>query len=411
MISGSQGEDAMGATPTLKSSRGALRDRNFFPYFVGNLLSSSGTWFHNIAQTLLVYRLTGSLFLVGLVNMAQFIGVFLLGASAGVVADRYDRRKVLLATQVVSAAISALLAICVALDYSSVAIVMVAALALGIAQTYSTPAMLAMVPQLVSPENLGPAVAINIVALNVARAVGPVIGAFIVSRFGIAAAFGLNSLSFLVFAVSLLVIKTRASGIKTIGLKIRIMDTARSLKTRPQIGVLFVVGTCASMAIDPVTTLTPGFATEVFHRSDTVVGWLVGSFGLGAVTAGIWISRLPIASYALLSKRMVLLNLSLLVFGFSSSFYLSVIALFFAGFAFISTSAAALTRVQVFSNADEHGRLMALWGMAFMGSRPVASLIDGAVATATNVHIATLLMIAPAILGTILLNKSARKTI
>ena len=167
MISGSQGDDVMGVTPILKSSRGALRDRNFFPYFVGNLLSSSGTWFHNIAQTLLVYRLTGSLFLVGLVNMAQFIGVFLLGASAGVVADRYDRKKVLLITQVISATISALLAICIALNYSTVAIVMVAALALGIAQTYSTPAMLAMVPQLVSPENLAPAVAINIVALNV----------------------------------------------------------------------------------------------------------------------------------------------------------------------------------------------------------------------------------------------------
>lgn len=390
---------ADGAERPPASTLGALRDRNFLPYFVGNLLSSCGTWFHNIAQTLFVYRATGSVFLVGVVNLCQFAGVFLLGASAGVAADRMDRRRLLLLTQVASAAISGVLAILAGLGRLDVPTMIAAALALGVAHTYSTPAMLALVPQLVQPENLGPAVAMNIVTLNVARAVGPVLGAVVVDQLGVTAAFGLNALSFGALIAALLVVVPRPTVAHDRSVRLRLRDTVRSIRDRPHIAALFVAGTCASMTIDPVTTLTPGFATDVFGRSDTLVGWFVGAFGLGAVIAGVTVSRQPHATDRVLARRIAVLVVAFAVFASTNELAVAMGALVLGGFAYIATTAAALTRVQQSTAANEHGRVTALWSMAFMGSRPIASLVDGAVASWLNVRVATWLMIVPAALG------------
>jgi len=285
---------------------------------------------------------------------------------------------------------------------------MIAALLLGIAQTFSTPAILAMVPQLVPANILSPAVAMNIVTMNVARAVGPVLGAVVVEHFGVAAAFGLNSLSYLAMIAALLMVRARPIVRHAGDAKISLLATIRSLRSRPNLAVLFVLGIFISMAIDPVTTLSPGFATAVFHRSDTIVGWCVGAFGFGAVLAGIAVSRQPIADDRLLAKRMVMLIVAFLVFASTAVLAVALLALIAAGFAYIGTAAAALTRVQHSTDASEHGRLMALWAMAFTGSRPIASLIDGAIASATSVQVAAYVMITPAAAGLFLLTSRLR---
>jgi predicted MFS family arabinose efflux permease len=403
--------DVAAVDPSAPSPGGtlqALRDRNFLPFFLGNMLSSCGTWFHNIAQTLLVYRLTGSVFLVGVVNLAQFAGVFLLGSTAGVAADRFDRRHLLLVTQSASTVISALLAILAALDVVTVPVMMVAALLLGIAQTFSTPAILAMVPQLVPAPILAPAVALNIVTMNVARAVGPVLGAVVVDQFGVAAAFGLNSLSFLAVIAAMLVVRIQPLARRLGDARISLLDTIRSLRRRPNLAVLFVVAVLISMAIDPVTTLSPKFATDVFHQPDTLVGWCVGAFGFGAVIAGVVVSRQPIADDRLLAWRMAILVAAFATFATTGFLPLALAALVAAGFAYIGTAAAALTRVQRETEPTEHGRLMALWTMAFTGSRPIAGLIDGAVASATTVQVAAYVMIAPSVAGLALLTARVR---
>lgn len=393
--------------PARPSSLAALRDRNFWPYFVGNVLSSCGTWFQNIAQTLLVYRLTGSVFLVGIVNLAYFVGVLFLSPSAGVAADRFDRRKLLMTTQITSAAMSGALALLAWSGHINVPIVIGAAVCMGVAQTFSVPAMLSLVPQLVGKDNLGPAVALNIVTFNVARAVGPVLGAVVVGSLGVAAAFGLNALSFFALIIGLLVVTPRRAERRD-GPRPRLMETVRSMRDRPDIAVLYLVATCASMTIDPVTTLTPDYATQIFHRSDTLVGWFVGAFGLGAVIAGLWVSRQGIADETVLARRMGILIVSFAVFASTSNLGVALLVMVAAGFGFISLSAAALTRVQRSGSHGEQGRLMALWSMAFMGSRPIASVIDGAVASATNVRFATYLMLLPAIAGLTLLVSRTR---
>src|SRR5688572_30260735 len=173
----------------------ALRLRNFWPYFVGNLLSNCGTWFQNIAQAILVYRLTGSTFLVGVVNFSQFIGAFLFTPWAGSAADRFDRRRLILVTQVCAIALSALLAVLQGTGLATTPVVIGLVLLLGLTFAFAVPAIQAMVPDLVDREHLPSAMAMSSLTFNGARAIGTVLGAVVVAQSGIGVASALNSLS------------------------------------------------------------------------------------------------------------------------------------------------------------------------------------------------------------------------
>ncbi|MDW3215574.1 MAG: MFS transporter [Ilumatobacteraceae bacterium] len=373
----------------------ALLEPNFTPYLIGTLLSTCGTWFQNIAQTLLVYRLTGSVFLVGVVNAAQFLGVFVVGPWAGVAADRWDRRRLLLGTQSVAAAITLILAAASAADQASIPLIVVVALALGLAQAFSVPAMLSLVPQLVPDDCVGAAVALNVATFNTARAIGPVLGAVVVSAFGVSAAFAINALSFVALACALMVVKPSERPGRPDRRRARLRDTVRSVAARSSIARVFVVATAASFAVDPVTTLSPEFATEIFERSDTLVGWIVGVFGCGAVVAALFVSGRPLASDRGLGRTALALVVSMGAFAVSSALWFALVAMFAAGCSFIALTTASLTRIQRTTPADEHGRLMALWAISFMGSRPIAGIVDGALATPFGVRVTTLLVIIP----------------
>lgn len=387
-------DDEVGGRGSLRS---AITDRNFAPYLAGNVLSQCGTWFQNIAQTLLVYRLTGSVFLVGVVNLAQFGGVFLVGPWAGVVADRWDRRTLLLWTQVVSGTITAGLAIASATGHATVPVIVAVAFTLGIAQAFSVPSMLALVPELVAPRNLAAAVSLNIVTFNVARAVGPVLGAVVVATLGVSAAFGVNAISFAALATALLVVRPLTQRERSAE-RPRLRQTIREVAAREDLRRVFLAGACASIAIDPVTTLTPEYATAVFGGQDTLVGWFVGAFGLGAVLAGLWVSERPLPSDRALGGRLLLLSGSLCAFAVVPWLVAAMVLLVSAGFWFIALSAAGLARVQRTTDPTLHGRLMALWSIAFMGTRPIAALVDGTLATLIGVRAATFLVVAPAAL-------------
>ncbi|HRE00275.1 MAG TPA: MFS transporter, partial [Ilumatobacteraceae bacterium] len=149
----------------------------------------------------------------------------------------------------------------------------------------------------------------------------------------------------------------------------------------------------------PVNTLSPEFATEIFHRSDTLVGWFIGVYGIGAVLAGIWVSGQPLAGDRQLATRQALIMVGFVVFASTSLLPVAIVGLVLGGFAFIATSAAALTRVQQRTDPSEHGRLMAVWSMAFMGSRPLAGVVGGAIASFTGVRIATYVLAVPSALA------------
>jgi MFS family permease len=371
-----------------------LRDRNFWPYFAGNLASNCGTWFQNIAQAILVYRLTRSTLLVGVVNFAQFVGTFVLAPWAGSAADRYDRRRLLVITQIGAAAVTALLAVLQGVGLASAPVVIGLALVLGMSTAFAIPALQALVPDLVPENELAAAVALNSLTFNLARAVGPVAGALVVAQVGVAPAFALNSLSFLGLIVGLLAVHPRpVSRRGGAGDPPRLSESVRLIGKDARLVALLVTVAAISVSQDPVLTLAPGFSAEIFHRADTLTGLLVGVFGAGSVLAALTLAGR--GRVRQLPATCLLMGAGLCGFGLARSLPFACGALAVAGFAFLLTNTAATTAVQLEVAPEQRGRVMALWSLCFLGTRPLASLADGVLASTVGLRGAAVAMAMP----------------
>jgi MFS family permease len=378
--------------------------RNFGPYFLGNALSASGTWFQNLAAALLIYRLTGSAFLLGVLNFAQFIPVLALAPWAGNAADRYDRRQLLLVSQSAAVALSATLGLLAFADLATPAVVIAFALGLGVVSAFAAPAQQALVASLVSSRDLGSAVALNSMTFNIARALGPALAAGAIAAFGIPTAFLINAGSYLVFVVALLLLRTRPQRRER---HARLRDSLAMLRAQPRLVWLLLVVMAAGFGSDPVNTLAPAFAEE-FGRPDTFAGVIIGVFGAGAVTAALLFAgregsrRLTAATLALLAGGMIAVCLSPIL-------AVAIPFLFLAGVGYLSSNARATTQLQLDVEESQRGRIMALWSVAFLGLRPFASLVDGALAGAFGVRVAGVVLALPALVMAVLIWRRARR--
>jgi MFS family permease len=371
-----------------------LRDRNFWPYFAGNLLSNCGTWFQNIAQAILVYRLTGSTFVVGVVNFAQFISVFVLTPWAGSAADRFDRRRLIIGTQAVAAAVTALLAILQGTGLATTPVVVALALVTGATFALAVPAIQAMVPDLVAPEQMPSALAMSSVTFNLSRAIGPPLGAVVVAQWGIGVAFGLNALSYLGLIAGLLAVTPRQAP-RAAGPPPRWRESVRMVRDDHALLSLLVVVAAISITQDPVSTLTPGFSEEVFGRSDTLTGLLVGAFGAGAALAAATAAGRARDPVRRVVPGCVFMGLAMLGFAVAPSLPLALAALFCGGYGFMVTNTGATTALALEAAPEQRGRVMALWSLCFLGTRPFASLADGALASTAGLREAAVLMTLP----------------
>jgi MFS family permease len=373
--------------------------RNFLPFFLGNLFSNSGTWFQTIAQVLLVYRLTGSPFLVGVVNFSQFAAVIFLAPVSGAAADRFDRRKLVLYMQMLAVALAALLAVLTAAGSATTGIVIGVALALGVTTAMTIPALQAIVPMLVNRSELSAAVALTAVTFNLSRVLGPILGVAVIANFSIATAFAVNSLSYLALVAGLLLVSPREDGRKTPASPPRLRTSLRLVTSdRRLLAPLIVVGLVGIMS-DPVNTLTPAFSTQVFGRPDTFTGFLVGAFGAGAVTAAFVVTGRAHPSYRLISLTLGVMSLGMVTFALSASEAVGLLGLFVCGFGYVATVVAATSLLHLATDESHRGRIMSLWSLAFQGSRPIGSLVDGAVASLAGIRIAGLFMALPGLVG------------
>ena len=378
-----------------------IRSRSFGPYFAGNALSASGTWFQNLAASLLVYRLTHSTFLLGVLNFCQFAPVIVLAAWAGSAADRYNRRQLLFVTQTMAALLAATLAV---LAWSGVAkawVVILFVLGLGVTSASSIPAQQALIASLVEPESLPTAVALNSMTFNLARAVGPVLGAASVEYLGIPASFLLNSLSYLIFVGALVAMRPRVQETATPETS-RLRDALGLLRDDPRLLAFLIVVAAVGFASDPVNTLAPAFA-HTFDRKDTVAGFIIGAFGAGAVTAALFVAGRVAGSRRRMAITLSLLGGGVIAFALSPWLPLGFVLLFVAGFGYLASNTSATTRLQLGVSEAQRGRMMALWGVAFLGLRPLASLADGAIASAAGVRAAGVILALPALAGAALL--------
>lgn len=387
-----------------------LLGRNFGPYFLGNLMSNIGTWIQNIALALLIFRLTGSTFLVAMTTFSQFLGLIVLAPWTGSVADRFDRRGLIVLTQVLATLAGGMLALVTYLDLVTPAWLLGTALAFSITKAFVLPAQQALVPQLVDRKDLQAAVALNAITFNLARAIGPVIGAGIILTLGFTWAFSINALSYLSLAAAVMIVKVDPRRRHRPAERTTLRETIRLVRKDPIIGPLLIAIAAVSVAVDPVSNLTPAFTVEIYGRPDTFTGVLIGVFGLGAaLTAGLVITRIR-ASFRSIALGMTGLGLSIAAFGMSSHPNMGIAALFAGGIMYIVSVSLSTTLVQINTAEDHRGRVMALWGVAFLGLRPVASLIDGSVATLVNVRVAALVMAVPVLIGAASLARRNRRS-
>jgi MFS family permease len=386
------------------SNAEVLRDRQFGPYFAGNLLSNSGTWFHNIAAAAAIYLATGSSLLVGLVSVLQFVGVIVLAPFAGTLTDRVDRRRLLLATQVVSFAAAATLAagatrIDVTADEGGVALILGATAVMGAAHGLAMPAMGALVVNLVRDEHLETAVALSSVTFHVARALGPVAGGVTFTTFGAVAAFGVNAVSFLPLIVALLMVRPRT--IVAQPTSRRGFVAALQFVRRDRVSLVVLLALAAmSFATDPVNTLTPALADR-FGQSPAAVGEQVSAFGAGAVLVLIVLNRLSRrfgnARAGVLGIGMV--GCGILLVAVSPFYPAALLAFAVAGSGYLLGVSLLTGALHRRLDEDMRGRVMALWSVAFLGARPVGAVVNGAASDAFGVVVAVTLAAAVALLS------------
>ncbi len=392
-----------------RSSIHVLGQRVFGIYFVGNLLSNCGTWFQNIAQAILVYRLTHSAFLVGLTNFSQFAAVIVLAPWVGQAADRFDRRWTVFWTQVGSAAITGALALLAASGDATVGVVIALALLLGIATAFASPAQKALVPALVEPPDVGAAITMDSATWNVARAVGPVIGAVVVAELGLAWAFACNCVSFVALAVAMVLVGHLPQD-REAGAAPRLRDSFRLLRTDATLGALLGVVAAVSLAMDPMVTLGPSFATRIFHHGDSVAGYLVGAFGVGATVAAFTLRGGQDRPYRWIFWMTLVMAAGLALFGLAGALAVGLIGLAICGFGFLASQTAATTMIQLRVEDRQRGRVMTLWTLAFLGARPLASIVDGGLASLLGTRAGALCEVVPLVAACAALVAVRRRT-
>lgn len=386
-------------------SRSSLRlvsDRRFGPYLAGNFTSNVGNWFQNLAAGIVVFQLTGSNTLVGMVSVLQFLATLALSPISGSLADRFDRRKLLILAQAVSAIGAVGLAIWVGLEgvegLPGVWPVLAATGIIGLGYVIGISAMNALIPALVEHEDLEAAIALNSASFTLARAVGPAVAGLLVAAAGAAWAFGINALTFLPLVVVLVVIRPRHIERSTGDLSVR----AGFAYVRERKSMLWLV--LATLTIgwagDPVNTLSPAYA-DMFGLDESFVGLQVAAFGAGAATTSLvvgWI-RQRIGLEATTRRGMLAIGLGLLGFAAAPGPLIVLISLFVAGVGFLLGVTSTNSNLQ--HRLDEHmrGRGMALWSMAFLGSRPIAAIIDGGIADLVSPRVGVLSAIFPLVVG------------
>jgi MFS family permease len=375
-----------------------LRGGPFLPFFVGSALSNIGTWFQNIAAGLLIYQLTGSSLLVGTVHFAQFIGAFALAPWAGGAADRFDRRRLLALTQLAAGITAGGLAVLTLLGMVTAPVVVALSFVLGLALAFMVPALLSLVPLLVEGRDLDAAISLNSLTFNLARAVGPLLGALVAERLGYGPAFALNALSFLAFAAALtLLVRPRAQE-RVRGPRPLLREAIRDVRREPVWVALLVVVAAISFTADPILTLAPELARDVFEGTDLHAGLLVGAFGTGAtVTALTMTGWLRMRRNALPGALLVQAG-GMVGVAVAPGLGAAMGAMFVSGAGYLAAVTRATTRLQSEVPDVLLGRVMALWSLCFVGSRPFAALLDGAIAEVAGARVAAATMAVPSVL-------------
>jgi MFS family permease len=328
----------------------------------------------------------------------QFAPILLLAPWTGSAADRFDRRRLLLVTQPTAALLSGTLALLTRFDVVTSAVVILFGLGQGVMTAFSTPAQQALFVSLVPRDDVTSAVGLNSMTFNIARAIGPAAAGATVAALGIAAAFAVNAASYVAFALALLFLRPRRQERPE---STRLRDSLALLRQEPRLAVALAIVAAVGFTSDPINTLAPAFA-HAFDQPDTFSGYIIGAFGAGAVIAAFVLAGRQ-ASRARTVVTLTLFGGGIAAFSLSPFLALGLGFLFVAGFGYLASNTAATSFLQLGVAESQRGRIMALWSIAFLGLRPFASLVDGAIASSFGVRVAGVVLAIPALVAAALL--------
>jgi MFS family permease len=382
-VSGAEAEPERGSRWQVAGR--ALRHRNFQLFFSGQLISLIGTWMQSVAQSWLVYRLTGSALLLGSVGFASQIPVFLFAPLGGITADRVNRRHIVIATQISAmllAFVLAALTLSHAIDHRVWLIFVLAGL-LGVVNAFDIPGRQSFLVEMVGREDLMNAIALNSSMFNGARVIGPAIAGMLLVKIGEGWCFFFNAVSYIAVIVGLLLmrVESRARAAMTSPFD-HMMEGFRFVNQTAPIRALLLLLGVVSLVGMPYVVLMPIFADQILHGGARGLGILMGATGVGALLGALTLAfREGVKG---LGRWVVWccagFGASLIVFALSHTFWISVVLLLPVGYCMMLQMACSNTLIQVMVPDALRGRVMAVYSMMFMGMAPIGALLGGALA-------------------------------
>ena len=363
----------------------ALRHRNYRLFFSGQTLSLVGTWITRIATSWLVYRLTGSVLLLGVVAFFGQIPTLILAPFSGVIVDRWNRHRILVVTQVLSMLQSFALAGLSFAGIITVTDVLLLQAAQGIINAFDTPARQSFVVEMVADRaDLPNAIALNSSMVNLSRVIGPSIGGVIIAAVGEAWCFFIDGVSYIAVIASLIAMRVATRPPRTSEKEMLedLIEGLRYVAQFPPVRSALILLALVSIMGMPYTVLMPAVATKVLHGDSHTLGFLMTASGCGALAGAFYLAsrRTVLGLGRLIAISACAFGVGLLLFSLSRNLVLSLIVLPVAGGGMMVTMASTNTVLQTIVEERLRGRVMAFYGMAFLGTAPIGSLMAGVLA-------------------------------
>jgi MFS family permease len=393
----------------------ALRNPNFRLFWSGNFLSNIGTWMQNVAQGWLVLSLTGSAFWLGVVGFAGSIPFLIFTLFGGVVADRVNKRRLLLVTQSVMMLLAFALAALSWLKIITVWEVVLLSFLNGMAMAMNAPSYQALVPRLVPREDLTNAIALNSAQFNMSRILGPTLGGYAMALVGVAGNFFLNGISFLAVLWALTRIKyPEPEPSHYPGLFLSLREGFAYVRGNPQMRVLVWMTGWASFLGIPFITFIPYFARMRLHAGEAGLGWLMAASGFGAVLGAVTVAARGTLRHRgrVVTVAGVVFFSAIVAFCYSQTFILSQCLLLFEGYSAILMISSFNVAIQHLASDPMRGRVMSIYATCFLGLPPLGSLLAGELSRhiPTPHALAAMAAVAATIFaGTYALSKSLRE--
>lgn len=360
----------------------SLRSRNLALFFSGQLIARIGMWMQRTAVLWVVYSLTHSVFMIGVTTFAEQFPSFLLSIRGGIIADKYNRYKVLVITQILSALQAVLLTAFTFSGYYNITLILILSVFLGIVNAYDVPVRQAMINEIIKhKEDLHNAVALNSSLNTLGRLIGPALSGFVLVKYGAANCFLANAISFIAAIGAIAAMKFPKNTFSACKEKSKgkFKEALDYLNKNKHLVTTIWIAALSSLLVSPYVTLLPVYAKNIFKGDAATYGWLNAAIGIGAFAGAFYLATLSasVNFRKILLFNTFILGISLILFSYSYNIYLAIFFSVIGGFSSLLQTSVITTIIQSETAAEFRGRIVSLIAMAIFGMLPLGSLLVG----------------------------------